>query len=78
MLVFERGPLVFAFNFHPTKSFEHYRIPVLLPGEYEIVLDSDKAEFGGHSRNDLSATFFAEEYEFCHRPHSMKVWYTLW
>ena len=24
VIVFERGPLVFVFNFHPNKSFEHY------------------------------------------------------
>ena len=26
IIIFERGMLVFVFNFHPTKSFEHYRV----------------------------------------------------
>jgi len=26
MIVFERGDLVFVFNFHPTNSYDDYRI----------------------------------------------------
>lgn len=26
IIVFERGPLLFIFNFHPTKSFKDYRV----------------------------------------------------
>lgn len=34
LIVFEKGPLVFIFNFHYSKSFEHYRIGTLWPKEH--------------------------------------------
>ncbi len=49
ILVFERGPLVFIFNFHSSQSVVDYT--VLLPsGAYRLVLDSDEERFGGHGR----------------------------
>ncbi len=49
-LIFRRGPLVFAFNFHATESFTDLRIPVPDATDYRLVLDSDAAEYGGHGR----------------------------
>ena len=49
-LVYRRGPLVFVFNFHPTQSYSDLRIPVPDPADYEIVLNSDDAPFGGFAR----------------------------
>lgn len=49
-LIFRRGPLVFAFNFHATESFTDLRIPVPDATDYQLVLDSDAAEYGGHGR----------------------------
>ena len=51
LLVFERGPLIFLFNFHSSRSLVDY--PVILPpakGGYELVLSSDDERFGGFSR----------------------------
>lgn len=31
-----RGPLLFIFNFHPTDSYEGYRIGVEEAGEYQV------------------------------------------
>ena len=51
MLAFMRGNLVFVFNFHPFKSFADYGI--LAPeGEYEPVMDSDNAQYGGYGNID--------------------------
>jgi len=63
-IVFERADLVFCFNFHPSKSFTSYRVGVYDPGEYELILDSDWPEFGGHSRRDrgMHAFTFDEEH----------------
>ena len=47
VLVFERGDLLFALNFHHSKSFEHYRIPAPRRGKYKIALDSDQVNYGG-------------------------------
>lgn len=60
VLTFERGGLLFVFNFHPTKSFSDYRLGVMQPGKYTIVLDSDAAEFGGHCRQDPSVAHFSQ------------------
>lgn len=51
VLAFMRGNLVFVFNFSPTKSYDGYGI--LAPaGEYHVVLDTDRPEFGGYGNVD--------------------------
>lgn len=50
LLAFRRGPLVFAFNFHPSNSCPELRIPVPEPRDYRIVLDTDLPRFEGHGR----------------------------
>ncbi|KAG5018163.1 hypothetical protein JHK87_014018 [Glycine soja] len=49
-IVFERGDLIFVFNFHPENTYEGYKVGCDLPGKYRVVLDSDAWEFGGHGR----------------------------
>lgn len=56
VIVFERAGLVFCFNFHPSRSLPDYRIGVEVGGEYQIVLDTDWAELGGHGSRDRQAT----------------------
>ena len=54
---FERANLIFLFNFNPSRSFSDY--PVDLPsGEYQLILDSDAAEFGGHGRVQPGQVYF--------------------
>lgn len=36
VVVIERGDLVMVFNFHPSSSFQDYRIGCLLPGPYKV------------------------------------------
>ena len=50
LIVFEKGPALFIFNFHTNKSFEDYRIGTLWSSDHVIVFDSDRPEFGGHNR----------------------------
>ncbi|MDD5727712.1 MAG: alpha amylase C-terminal domain-containing protein, partial [Victivallales bacterium] len=57
IIVFERGGLFFFFNFHPSNSYSDYKIEIL-PGEYELMLDSDSAIFGGHGRLVPNQHFF--------------------
>ena len=61
VLAAERGNLLFIFNFHPTKSFPDYMIPISREGEYRIVIDSDSGENGGHKRLDATNTFKTDE-----------------
>jgi len=49
ILAMRRGPLVLAFNFHPTNSVVDYALEVE-PGEYRLVLDTDEPRFGGQGR----------------------------
>jgi len=46
-----------VFNFHPTKSFTDYKVGSNLSGSLKIVLNSDNAEHGGHSRVDNDITY---------------------
>ena len=57
VLVFERGPVTLAFNFHPSKSFTGYFIPVSRPGKYKVVLSTDEARFGGQDRIDENIVY---------------------
>ncbi len=49
VIIFERGGLIFAFNFHPYYSHSDYRFDAP-PGKYRMVLDSDASKYGGHAR----------------------------
>jgi 1,4-alpha-glucan branching enzyme len=50
LIVFRRGPLVFAFNFHPVESYPGLRTGVPDPADYRVVLDTDATPFGGFGR----------------------------
>lgn len=50
LLVYRRGPLVFAFNWHPSESRSDLRIPVPDATDYHLVLDTDHAAFEGQGR----------------------------
>lgn len=74
MIVFERGDLVFVFNFHWNSSYFDYRVGCLKPGKYKVVLDSDDPLFGGFSRIDHNAEFFSIEGHYDNRPNSFLVY----
>ena len=57
VLIYTKGDTVFIFNFHPTKSFDGYFVPVGKEGTYKVVLSSDDGEFGGFSRVDTSVEY---------------------
>ena len=56
ILVFERGSLVFLFNFHNEESVADYSVMVP-PGAYRLVLNSDDERFGGQGRIQEQQTF---------------------
>ena len=47
-IVYARGGLVFAFNFHPNVSVTDWRIPVPERADYRLILNTDDTAFGGH------------------------------
>lgn len=50
VIVFERGPCVFVFNFHPHSSYTDYLIGHQHNEALKIALDTDEGWFGGHMR----------------------------
>ena len=50
VIAFERGGLVFAFNFSPTNEYRDYTIPVSRGVDYRILFSSDDWRYGGYGR----------------------------
>ncbi|XP_056177126.1 1,4-alpha-glucan-branching enzyme 1, chloroplastic/amyloplastic-like isoform X2 [Syzygium oleosum] len=81
VIVFERGDLIFVFNFHPENTYDGYKVGCDLPGKYRVALDSDAWDFGGHGRVGHGIDHFTcpegipgvPETNFNNRPNSFKV-----
>ena len=58
LVVFEKGDLLFVFNFHPNKSFENYKIGTKWGTRHKIVLDSDEFRFFGKGRLEYGHEHF--------------------
>ena len=52
VIIFEKNNLVFIFNFSPGNSIFGYKFRTPDKGNYRIILNSDKKEFGGFDRVD--------------------------
>jgi len=50
VIVFERGPCLFVFNFHPSDSHTDYRVGHTWNEGLRVVLDTDEERFGGFKR----------------------------
>uniref|UniRef100_A0ACD5Z545 Uncharacterized protein n=1 Tax=Avena sativa TaxID=4498 RepID=A0ACD5Z545_AVESA len=74
VIVFEKGDLVFVFNFHWSNSYFDYRVGCLKPGMYKVVLDSDAGLFGGFGRIHHTAEHFTSDCQHDNRPHSFSVY----
>ena len=56
---FQRSKWLFCLNFSPNDSYANFSVQAD-PGSYEIILDSDLAEFGGHERISKNQRFFTQ------------------
>ncbi|GAA5912151.1 hypothetical protein JCM6882_003068 [Rhodosporidiobolus microsporus] len=74
VVVFERGQLLFVFNFHPTESFADYRVGTDWAGEYRVVFSSDDKQFGGHERVDKSVKHFSTNMEWNGRKNFLQLY----
>ena len=72
--MFERGNLIFIFNFHPTNSFSDYRIGAEKAGRYTVALCSDESRFGGHNRIDMNGEYFTTPMHWNNRLNWMHVY----
>jgi 1,4-alpha-glucan branching enzyme len=57
VIVFHRAGLLFAFNFHPTRSYSDYQFNAN-PGKYHMVFNSDLLDYGGHGRLEPDRVHF--------------------
>jgi 1,4-alpha-glucan branching enzyme len=74
LLVYRRGPLVFAFNFHPTNSYTALRIPVPDPKDYKIILNTDERQFAGHGLVLPNTTYPKQDVPMLERKQSVQVY----
>jgi len=74
-MIFRRQELIFVFNFHVRNSIPDYEFVVPEPGDYRIILNTDRPEFGGHDRvNDslVHTTLF----DPADKSHRLKIYNT--
>lgn len=59
ILAFQRGDLLFIFNFNPSQSFADYGIKVA-PARYELLLSTDEERFGGQGLVNMQVEYYVE------------------
>lgn len=47
LIAFEKGHLVYIFNFHPNNSYSDFRIGTFWKSDHFVVLESDQENYGG-------------------------------
>ena len=66
ILAYERGPLVFIFNFNPSRSFEDYGF-LVKEGKYTVVLNTDDKAYGGFGLTDDTVEHFTVHDDLYHK-----------
>jgi 1,4-alpha-glucan branching enzyme len=75
ILIFERAGLIFAFNFHPVRSYTDYAFPAPQREVTGWNLDSDDPRFGGHNRVDRTMRHFTLTADHPdHPPHRLSLY----
>lgn len=60
VIVFDRANVLFIFNFHPSKSFQDYRVAVEAPGKYPLIAYLSSRRFSpliSHKSADVGSPF---------------------
>lgn len=75
LIVFERGDLLFIFNFHPCNSYDGYQLGCCWNEPMRTVLDTDEGRFGGHQRLEYGhANPFPPMHGMHSRNHTVKLY----
>ena len=63
IIAFERGGLIFAFNFHPSESQTNFWLPAHLTGEgkYKAIFSTDEVNYGGQGRISEDYEYYTQE-----------------
>ena len=75
ILAYERGQLVFIFNFNPSRSFEDYGF-LVKEGKYQVVLNTDDKAYGGFGLTDDTVEHFTMHDDLYHKQR--KGWLKLY
>ena len=73
-LIYRRGPLVFAFNFHASESYSDLRIPVPDRSDYQIVLNTDIRRFEGFGVVDEAVNYPWQDKPMYGRKQSLQIY----
>jgi 1,4-alpha-glucan branching enzyme len=74
VLVFKRGPAIFCFNFHPSRSYPDYPIEVG-HGTYDLLFDSDNTRYGGLGRLEPGQNYpVANKEADEHKRHYIRIY----
>ncbi|HYO08857.1 MAG TPA: alpha-amylase family glycosyl hydrolase [Tepidisphaeraceae bacterium] len=73
-LIFRRGPLVFAFNFHPHASYGDLRIPVPDRTDYKLLLNSDAKRFSGPGLVQEGSTYPVQDVPMYSRNQTVQIY----
>jgi 1,4-alpha-glucan branching enzyme len=73
-LVYRRGPLVFVFNLHATNSYSDWRIPVPDRTDYQLILNTDSKQFGGHGLANDEQKFVWQDAPASGRRQSVQIY----
>lgn len=74
LLLFQRGPLVFAFNFHPTASYTDVGLPVPAARDYELVLNTDDLWYSGNALVPPGQNYPLVRAEWAPYPQHVKIY----
>lgn len=74
ILVYRRGPLLFAFNFHPKQSHTDFRFGIPRQCDYQLILDTDQLWFGGHANLHEGEVYPWQKQPCGHRAESIQVY----
>lgn len=74
LLVYRRGALMFAYNFHPSESYADLRMPVPDASDYQLVLNSDNEAFEGYGLVDEGIIYPKQDVPTHGRNQSIQVY----
>ena len=58
--------------FNLTDSYTDYRVGVDIPGQYQIILDTDSKVFNGYGRVDPAGKYFTTDFPWNNRSHFLQ------
>ncbi len=73
-LAYRRGPLVFAFNFHPTRSYQDLRFPIPDAADYRVILNTDDRDFAGPGRGTPGFVYPRQPVPMYGRAQSVQIY----